>query len=223
VAASAFVARTVDPRTGDVVLRFRSEYRVFTSWTGTHWVGGPRNPVAVPVSTVVRLSARQLLYAIAMAVRNDRPDRPRPASRRVRREMTGASAQTQRRAERKLGVEPQENYCLLPPGAPLPGRRLVRIRALGCRAYQISNSTDVPFGSVPHSPPPIGTSADAPAGPRPGRVYFDDEADALAYAQALGRPVEGYVFVGRVFHAGRRIGLWKAAGDGKTGSSLTMP
>ena len=190
---------------------------MFTSWTGRHWVDGPRDPVLVPVSTGVRLSARQLLYAIVMEVRNDRPDRPRPTSRRARREMVGASAQTQRRTEQKLGVVPQENYCLLPHGATLPGRRLVWIRELGCRAYQISNSTDVPFGSVPITPARIDTIAGTPAGARPGRIYSDDEADAVAYAQSLGRPVAGYVFVGLVTHGGRRVGLWEAVGDGKVG------
>jgi hypothetical protein len=222
--SSAFVMRTVDPRTGAVVLRFENEYRVFTAWTGKHWVGGPRDPVAVPVAVAVRLTPRQLRYAIVMQIRNDREDRPRPTSRLARREMTGASKQTQRRAEQKLALSVRENYCLLPPGAALTGRRPVRIRALGCLAYQISNSTDVPFASSPlaSTAPPNGTVPGMPAIPRPGRVY-PDETDAFAYAQALGQPVDGYVFVGYFLHNERLVGLWRAAGDGKNRSSLTKP
>jgi hypothetical protein len=215
-----FVEQAVDPLSGEARLRFLNEYDVFTSWTGTRWVKGPRGPVTLPVATAVRLTLRQMLYALVLAVWNDRPDRPQPTSRQTRSVMTKTSVQTQCRAERKLGIAVRENSCLLPPGAARPGRRLIRVPVLGCLAYQISNSTDVLFGSVPPLPSePAGTITT----PRPGRIYFDDDADAVAYAQALGRHEDGYVFVGYVTVDGREVGLWRTAGQRKSRSPLTTP
>ncbi|MEA2511106.1 MAG: hypothetical protein QOJ59_593 [Thermomicrobiales bacterium] len=207
ICASPFARRTVDARTGDVLLWWVTEAAVFAAW-GTPSPG----PVhAVPVADAIALTPKQLQYALGMAVRNDRTDRPRPASRLSRRLMTGSSPQTQRKAERKAGIAVRANYCLLGPGlAPPAGRRARYLRGLGRWAAQISTSTDSPFVPIP-SPSAAATSAVClgSAAARPGRVYFDADADAEAYARALGHPVPGYVFVGFKTLDGREVGLWR--------------
>ena len=132
--AHGFVARAPFGNTGATVLRLPSAYRI------AHMLGTePGESLTIPRQECLSRTPARWLYLGIAATRDGTADRPRPTSRRQRRDMSHVGPVTQRKAERMAGVERSQNWVV---GSPPPGRPWHAL-ADGRTVYQISVSTQV--------------------------------------------------------------------------------
>lgn len=147
----------------------------------------------IPLDKCLAASPRRQAYLGIMRRRDGTKDRPRPTSRATRREMTGACAATQRKAERESGARVEQNYVL----GTRPDRPWKRL-ADGRPVHQLPVSTTV-------RPQPDRKRLDE-------RMVQRDDRRVYSYpgsGPSVLEPRSGYRYVGvSALESGVRINLW---------------